>query len=128
MILLYNYHSKEVGNDLNNKEESSISKNKGKNKNKKPQNDINDEQILKYVQKEFIRAYMRAYSQKEITEQEFSMFMKCLNSFNPINTSCNHYFNRLKGLCNEMKSFYSKFIKIYSILGTTFKRDETNFN
>ena len=48
------------------------------------------------------------------------MFMRYLNSFNPINTSSNHYFNRLKGLCNEMKGFYSKFIKVYNILGTTF--------
>lgn len=113
---------------MNNKEENNTPKPKGKNKNKKPQNDINEEQILKYVQIEFIRAYMSAYSQKKITDQEFSMFMKYLNSFNPINTSCNHYFNRLKGLCNEMKTFYSKFIKIYSILGTTFKQDETNSN
>ena len=105
---------------MNSKEENSISKAKGKTKNKKLQNDINEEQILKYVQKEFIRAYMSAYSQKGITNQEFSMFMKYLNSFNPVNTSCNHYFNRLRGLCNEMKSFYSKFIKIYNILGTTF--------
>lgn len=113
---------------MNNNEENNTPKSRGKNKNKKPQNDINEEQILKYVQREFIRAYMSAYSQKKITNQEFSMFMKYLNSFNPINTSCNHYFNRLKGLCNEMKSFYSKFIKIYSILGTTFERDETNSN
>lgn len=113
---------------MNNKEENNTPKTKGKNKNRKPQNDINEEQILKYVQREFIRAYMSAYSQKKITDQEFSMFMKYLNSFNPINTSCNHYFNRLKGLCNEMKTFYSKFIKIYSILGTTFKQDETNSN
>lgn len=111
---------------MNNKEENNTPKSKGKNKNKKPQNDINEEQILKYVQREFIRAYMSAYSQENITEQEFSMFMKYLNSFNPINTSCNHYFNRLKSLCNEMKTFYSKFIKIYSILGTTFDLDETN--
>lgn len=111
---------------MNNKEKNNTPKSKGKNKNKKPQNDINEEQILKYVQREFIRAYMSAYSQKNITEQEFSMFMKYLNSFNPINTSCNHYFNRLKSLCNEMKTFYSKFIKIYSILGTTFDLDETN--
>lgn len=113
---------------MNNKEENNMPKSKGKNKNRKPQNDINEEQILKHVQREFIRAYMSAYSQKKITDQEFSMFMKYLNSFNPINTSCNHYFNRLKGLCNEMKTFYSKFIKIYSILGTTFKQDETNSN
>ena len=113
---------------MNNKEENNVSKSKAKSKTKKPQNDINEEQILKDVQREFIRAYMSAYSQKKITDQEFSMFMKYLNSFNPINTSCNHYFNRLKGLCNEMKSFYSKFIKIYSILGTTFKQDETNPN
>ena len=113
---------------MNNKEENNVSKSKTKSKTKKPQNDINEEQILKHVQREFIRAYMSAYSQKKITEQEFSMFMKYLNSFNPINTSCNHYFNRLKGLCNEMKSFYSKFIKIYSILGTTFEHTETNFN
>ena len=113
---------------MNNKEENNIPKPKGKNKNKKPQNDINEEQILKYVQREFIRAYMSAYSQKKISDKEFSMFMKYLNSFNPINTSCNHYFNRLKGLCNEMKTFYNKFIKIYSILGTTFKQDETNSN
>ena len=113
---------------MNNKEENNVSKSKAKSKTKKPQNDINEEQILKYVQREFIKAYMSAYSQKKITEQEFSMFMKYLNSFNPINTSCNHYFNRLKGLCNEMKSFYSKFIKIYNILGTTFEHNETNSN
>ena len=105
---------------MNNKEENNITKSKGKNKNKKPQNDINEEQILKYVQREFIKAYMSAYSQKKISDKEFSMFMKYLNSFNPVNTSCNHYFNRLKGLCNEMRSFYSNFIKIYNILGTTF--------
>ena len=113
---------------MNSKEENNISRTKGKTKNKKPQNDINEELILKYIQREFIRAYMSAYSQKKITDQEFNIFMKYLNSFNPINTSCNHYFNRLKGLCNEMKTFYSKFIKIYSILGTTFKQDETNSN
>lgn len=105
---------------MNNKEENNTTKSKGKNKNKKLQNDINEEQILKYVQREFIKAYMSAYSQKKISDKEFSMFMKYLNSFNPINTSCNHYFNRLKGLCNEMRSFYSNFIKIYNILGTTF--------
>lgn len=105
---------------MNNKEENNTTKSKGKNKNKKPQNDINEEQILKYVQREFIKAYMSAYSQKKISDKEFSMFMKYLNSFNPVNTSCNHYFNRLKGLCNEMRSFYSNFIKIYNILGTTF--------
>lgn len=113
---------------MNNKEENNTPKSRGKNKNKKPQNDINEEQILKYVQREFIRAYMSAYSQKKITDQEFSMFMKYLSSFNPINTSCNHYFNRLKGLCNEMKGFYSKFIKIYNILGTTFEHNETKSN
>ena len=63
---------------MTNKEENNIPKSKGKNKNKKPQNDINEEQILKYVQREFIRAYMTAYSQKEITLQEFNMFMKYL--------------------------------------------------
>ena len=105
---------------MNNKEENNTPKPKWKNKNKKPQNDINEEQILKYVQREFIKAYMSAYSQKKVSDKEFSMFMKYLNSFNPINTSCNHYFNRLKGLCNEMRSFYSNFIKIYNILGTTF--------
>ena len=94
----------------------------------KSPSDINEEQILKYVQREFIKAYMSAYSQKEISDKEFIMFMKYLNSFNPINTSCNYYFNRLKGLCNEMRSFYSNFIKIYNILGTTFERDETNSN
>ena len=93
---------------------------KSNNKKKKLQNDINEEQILKYVQKEFIKAYMCAYSQNKVSDMEFNMFMRYLNSFNPINTSSNHYFNRLKGLCNEMKGFYSKFIKVYNILGTTF--------
>ena len=50
---------------MTNKEENNIPKSKGKNKNKKPQNDINEEQILKYVQREFIKAYMSAYSQKK---------------------------------------------------------------
>lgn len=51
---------------MNNKEENNTPRQKRKSKNKKPQNDINEEQILKYVQREFIRSYMSAYSQKKL--------------------------------------------------------------
>ena len=111
---------------MNNKEENNTPKSKGKNKNKKPQNDINEEQILKYVQREFIRAYMIAYSQKEIKEKELVMFTKYLNNIKPVNSSSNHYVNRLKSLCNEMKGYYSQFQKLNYILGINFNQDTTS--
>jgi len=111
---------------MNNKEENNIPKAKGKNKNKKPQNDINEEQIIRYVQREFIKAYMSAYAQRSITDKELVMFTKYLKNIKPVNTSSNHYVNRLKSLCNEMKGYYSQFQKLNYILGINFNQDRTN--
>lgn len=110
---------------MNNKEENNTPKPKGKNKSKKLQNDINEEQILKYVQREFIRAYMTAYSQREVKEKELVMFTKYLKNIKPLNTSSNHYVNRIKSLCNEMKGYYSQFQKLNYILGINFNQDRT---
>ena len=95
MILLYNSNSKRTdqiiiskfstkGANMNNKEENNIPKTKGKNKNKKPQNDINEEQIIRYVQREFIKAYMTAYAQREVKEKELVMFTKYLKNIKQI--------------------------------------------
>ena len=111
---------------MNNKIENNTPKSKGKNKNRKPQNDINEEQILKHVQREFIRAYMSAYAQRSITDKELVMFTKYLKNIKPVNTSSNHYVNRLKSLCNEMKGYYSQFQKLNYILGINFNQDRTN--
>ena len=110
---------------MNNKEEKNILKQKGKSKNKKPQNDINEEQILKYVQREFIRAYMSAYSQRNITDKELTMFTKYLKNIKPLNTSSNHYVNRIRSICNEIKGYYSQFQKLNYILGINFNQERT---
>ena len=53
--------------------------NKGnKKRHNKSLTDINEEQILNFVQKEFIKAYMSAYSQRNITDKELTMFTKYL--------------------------------------------------
>lgn len=117
-----------------NNSDSTIASNKqnnGNNKrNKKRHNksltDINEEQILNFVQKEFIKAYMSAYSQRNVTDKELSMFTKYLKNIKPVNTSSNHYVNRIKSLCNEMKGYYSQFQKLNYILGINFNQDRTN--
>ena len=109
---------------------ASNKQNNGNNKgNKKRHNksltDINEEQILNFVQKEFIKAYMSAYSQRNITDKELTMFTKYLKNIKPINTSSNHYVNRIKSLCNEMKGYYSQFQKLNYILGINFNQERT---
>ena len=100
--------------------------NKGnKKRHNKPLTDINEEQILNFVQKEFIKAYMSAYSQRNITDKELTMFTKYLKNIKPVNTSSNHYVNRIKSLCNEMKGYYSQFQKLNYILGINFDQDRT---
>ena len=54
------------------------------------------------------------------------MFTKYLNNIKPVNTSSNHYVNRLKSLCNEMKGYYSQIQKLNYILGISFNQDRTN--
>ena len=92
----------------------------------KSPSDINEEQIINYVQREFIRAYMTAYAQRDIKKQELTMFTKYLKNIKPVNTSSNHYVNRLKSLCNEMKGYYSQFQKLNQILGINFNQVETS--
>lgn len=109
---------------------ASNKQNNGNNKgNKKRHNksltDINEEQILNFIQKEFIKAYMSAYSQKNITDKELTMFTKYLKNIKPVNTSSNHYVNRIKSLCNEMKGYYSQFQKLNYILGINFNQERT---
>ena len=118
---------------MNNSENANVNnkqndKNKKKNKKKivKSPNDINEEQIINYVQREFIKAYMTAYAQREIKDKELVMFTKYLKNIKPINTSSNHYVNRLKSLCNEMKGYYSQFQKLNYILGINFNQDKTH--
>ena len=58
---------------------ASNKQNNGNNKgNKKRHNksltDINEEQILNFVQKEFIKAYMSAYSQRNITDKAIYVY------------------------------------------------------
>lgn len=116
-----------------NNSDSTIASNKqnnGNNKrNKKRHNksltDINEEQILNFVQKEFIKAYMSAYSQRNVTDKELSMFTKYLKNIKPVNTSSNHYVNKIKSLCNEMKGYYSQFQKLNYILGINFNQERT---
>lgn len=90
---------------------------------KKNQIDIKEEQILKNVQRDFIKAYMSAYSNKPISDKELNMFTRYLKNIRPLNTSSNHYINRLKSLCNEMRTYYSQFQKLNNILGTNFDKE-----
>lgn len=113
---------------MNNNEEVKHSKNNNNSNNNrkkglKKQNDINEELIIKRVQKDFIKAYMGAYSQKEISDKELGMFMRYLKNVKPLNTSSNHYLNRLKSLCNEMKNHYSQFQRLNYILGTNLDKE-----
>lgn len=111
------------------KQNTSNNQNTNKKGNKKRHNksltDINEEQILNFVQKEFIKAYMEAYSQRNITDKELTMFTKYLKNIKPVNTSSNHYVNRIKSLCNEMKGYYSQFQKLNYILGINFNQERT---
>lgn len=103
-----------------------VNDNKYKKKNntkKKSQIDINEEEILRIVQREFIKAYMGAYSNKKISDKELNTFTRYLKNIKPLNTSSNHYLNRLKSLCNEMKTYYSQFKKLNNILGTSFDKE-----
>ena len=100
--------------------------NKGnKKRHNKSLTDINEEQILNFVQRKFIKAYMSAYSQRNITDKELTMFIKYLKNIKPVNTSSNHYVNRIKSLCNEMKGYYSQFQKLNYILGINFNQERT---
>lgn len=90
---------------------------------KKNQIDIKEEQILKNVQRDFIKVYMSAYSNKPISDKELNMFTRYLKNIRPLNTSSNHYINRLKSLCNEMRTYYSQFQKLNNILGTNFDKE-----
>ena len=64
---------------MNNSDSTIASNNQNMNKkgNNKRRNksltDINEEQILNFVQKEFIKAYMSAYSQRNITDKELKI-------------------------------------------------------
>ena len=109
----------------NNKQKDMNKKGNRKKTTKSP-SDINEEQIIRYVQREFIKAYMTAYAQRSITDKELVMFTKYLKNIKPVNTSSNHYFNRLKSLCNEMKGYYSQFQKLNYILGINFNQDRTS--
>ena len=51
----------------------------------KSPSDINEEQIINYVQREFIRAYMTAYAQRDIKKQELTMFTKYLKNIKGFN-------------------------------------------
>ena len=116
---------------MNNSDNNIASNNQNMNKNgnnkrrNKSLTDINEEQILNFVQKEFIKAYMSAYSQRNITDKELTMFTKYLKNIKPVNTSSNHYVNRIKSLCNEMKGYYSQFQKLNYILGINFNQERT---
>ena len=88
--------------NVNNKQ-NDMNKKGNRKKTIKSPSDINEEQIMRYVQREFIKAYMTAYAQREVKEKELVMFTKYLKNIKPVNTSSNHYVNRLKSLCNEMK-------------------------
>lgn len=67
-------------NNSDNSTNASSKQNMNNKGNKKRHNksltDINEEQILNFVQKEFIKAYMSAYSQRNITDKELTMFTK----------------------------------------------------
>lgn len=110
-------------NEQNNKQKNNDNKRRRKIN---VSNDINEEQMINYVQREFIRAYMSCYSQKKISEKELSMFTKYLKNIKPVNTSSNHYVNRLKSICNEVKGYYSQFQKLNNILGINFDHEKTN--
>ena len=94
-----------------NDKQKDMNKKGNRKKTTKSPSDINEEQIIRYVQREFIKAYMTAYAQREVKEKELVMFTKYLKNIKPVNTSSNHYVNRLKSLCNEMKGYYSQFKK-----------------
>ena len=111
--------------NVNNKQNDMNKKGNRKKVIKSP-SDINEEQIINYVQREFIRAYMTAYAQRDIKKQELTTFTKYLKNIKPVNTSSNHYVNRLKSLCNEMKGYYSQFQKLNYILGINFNQVETS--
>ena len=110
--------------NVNNKQ-NNMNKKVNKKRNTKSPSDINEEQIINYVQREFTKAYMTAYAQRKVSDKELSMFTKYLNNIKPVNTSSNHYVNRLKSLCNEMKGYYSQFQKLNYILGINFDQDRT---
>lgn len=100
-------------------------RNKGKNK-ARPLSDINEDQIQNYVMREFIKAYMTGYSQRQVSDKELKMFMRYLKNEKPQNTSSNHYINRINSLCKEMKNYYSRFKYLNDILGTSFDQLETS--
>lgn len=114
-----------INANANNKQ-NDMSKKGNRKKTAKSPSDINEEQIMRYVQREFIKAYMSAYARRSITDKELVMFTKYLKNIKPVNTSSNHYVNRLKSLCNEMKGYYSQFQKLNYILGINFNQDRTN--
>jgi transcriptional regulator of aromatic amino acid metabolism len=109
-----------------NDKQKDMNKKENRKKTTKSSSDINEEQIMRYVQREFIKAYMTAYAQREVKENELVMFTKYLKNIKPVNTSSNHYVNRLKSLYNEMKGYYSQFQKLNYILGINFNQDRTN--
>ena len=109
-----------------NDKQKDMNKKGNRKKTTKSPSDINEEQIMRYVQKEFIKAYMTAYAQREVKDKELIMFTKYLKNIKPVNTSSNHYVNRIKSLCNEMKGYYSQFQKLNYILGINFNQDRTN--
>ena len=109
-----------------NDKQKDMNKKGNRKKTTKSPSDINEEQIIRYVRREFIKAYMTAYAQREIKEKELVMFTKYLKNIKPVNTSSNHYVNRLKSLCNEMKGYYSQFQKLNHILGINFNQVETS--
>ena len=59
-------------------------RNKGKNKTR-PLSDINEDQIQNYVMREFIKAYMTGYSQRQVSDKELKMFMRYLKNEKPLN-------------------------------------------
>lgn len=109
-----------------NDKQKDMNKKGNRKKTAKSPSDINEEQIMRYVQREFIKAYMTAYAQRNVSEKELGMFTKYLKNIKPVNTSSNHYVNRLKSLCNEMKGYYSQFQKLNHILGINFNQVETS--
>ena len=53
--------------NANDKQKDMNKKENRKKANKSP-SDINEEQIMRYVQREFIKAYMTAYAQREVKD------------------------------------------------------------
>ncbi len=99
--------------------------NKRKNK-QRPLSYINEDQIQNCIMKEFIKAYMIGYSQRQVSDKELKMFMRYLKNEKPLNTSSNHYINRINSLCTEMKNYYSRFKYLNDILETSFDEPETS--